>query len=172
LSKDFLLAAADGKTYRTKFYNLDVIISVGYRVHSRRGTQFRQWATARLRELVLKGFSIDPARIAAPQAAGRDVESELLADEGQSARTPVGRRSQPSAAEIELQKSGIPADNQKWEHVTARSLCATGPGRIALLPVCLNTALPRSTKIPPAPARKTYGLCRLIGTFRKRGCSS
>lgn len=44
--KESLLTAADGKKYRTKFYNLDVIISVGYRVKSLRGTQFRQWATS------------------------------------------------------------------------------------------------------------------------------
>ena len=46
--KDFLTTAADGKNYQTKFYNLDVIISVGYRVKSLRGTQFRIWATQRL----------------------------------------------------------------------------------------------------------------------------
>jgi hypothetical protein len=48
--QDFLTTAADGKNYQTKFYNLDVIISVGYRVKSLRGTQFRIWATQRLRE--------------------------------------------------------------------------------------------------------------------------
>jgi hypothetical protein len=48
--KEFLTTAADGKNYRTKFYNLDVVISVGYRVKSLRGTQFRIWATQRLRE--------------------------------------------------------------------------------------------------------------------------
>ena len=46
--KEFLITAADGKNYQTKFYNLDVIISVGYRVKSLRGTQFRIWATQRL----------------------------------------------------------------------------------------------------------------------------
>ena len=49
VSKDSLLTAADGKNYRTKYYNLDVIISVGYRVKSLRGTHFRQWATNILR---------------------------------------------------------------------------------------------------------------------------
>lgn len=57
--KDFLTTAADGKNYRTKFYNLDVIISVGYRVKSLRGTQFRIWATERLREYLIKGFAIN-----------------------------------------------------------------------------------------------------------------
>jgi hypothetical protein len=57
--KDYLTTAADGKNYRTKFYNLDVIISVGYRVKSLRGTQFRIWATERLREYLIKGFTMN-----------------------------------------------------------------------------------------------------------------
>ena len=61
--KDFLTTAADGKSYRTKFYNLDVIISVGYRVKSHRGTQFRIWATQRLREYLIKGFTLDDERL-------------------------------------------------------------------------------------------------------------
>lgn len=54
-----LTTAADGKNYRTKYYNLDVIISVGYRVKSLRGTQFRIWATERLREYLIKGFTMN-----------------------------------------------------------------------------------------------------------------
>ena len=60
--KEFLTTAADGKNYQTKFYNLDVIISVGYRVKSHRGTQFRIWATQRLREYIVKGFALDDER--------------------------------------------------------------------------------------------------------------
>ncbi|HPL67839.1 MAG TPA: virulence RhuM family protein [Smithellaceae bacterium] len=61
--KDLLITAADGKNYQTKFYNLDVIISVGYRVKSHRGTQFRIWATQRLREYIIKGFTLDDDRL-------------------------------------------------------------------------------------------------------------
>ena len=57
--KDSLLTASDGKRYRTILYNLDVIISVGYRVKSIRGTQFRQWANKVLREYLLKGYSVN-----------------------------------------------------------------------------------------------------------------
>mgnify|MGYP002515504089 FL=1 len=57
--KESLLTAADGKKYRTKFYNLDVIISVGYRVKSRRGTQFRIWATRVLKEYLLRGVAFN-----------------------------------------------------------------------------------------------------------------
>ncbi|MEI8189365.1 MAG: RhuM family protein, partial [candidate division NC10 bacterium] len=75
--KDFLTTAADGKSYRTKFYNLDVIISVGYRVKSHRGTQFRIWATQRLREYLIKGFTLDDERL--KQAGGGNYFDELLA---------------------------------------------------------------------------------------------
>jgi hypothetical protein len=55
--------AADGKTYQVEFFNLDVIISVGYRVKSHRGTQFRIWATKRLKEYIVKGFTLDDERL-------------------------------------------------------------------------------------------------------------
>jgi len=64
--KESLTTAADGKNYATKFYNLDVIISVGYRVKSLRGTQFRIWATQRLREYIVKGFILDDERLKNP----------------------------------------------------------------------------------------------------------
>ena len=64
--KESLTTAADGKNYATKFYNLDVIISVGYRVKSLRGTQFRMWATQRLREYIVKGFVLDDERLKNP----------------------------------------------------------------------------------------------------------
>ena len=54
-----MTTAADGKKYRVKYYNLDVIISVGYRVKSIRGTQFRQWANKVLKEYLLKGYSVN-----------------------------------------------------------------------------------------------------------------
>jgi len=57
--KKYLTTATDGKNYRTKYYNLDVIISVGYRVKSLRGTAFRRWATKTLKQYMLKGYIID-----------------------------------------------------------------------------------------------------------------
>lgn len=57
--KEYLTTASDGKSYRTKYYNLDVIISVGYRVKSIRGTQFRQWANNVLREYLLRGYAVN-----------------------------------------------------------------------------------------------------------------
>lgn len=55
-------AAADGKSYKTNFYNLDAIISVGYRVNSVSATRFRQWATARLKDYLVKGYAINQQR--------------------------------------------------------------------------------------------------------------
>jgi hypothetical protein len=74
--KDSFTTAADGKNYATKFYNLDVIISVGYRVKSLRGTQFRIWATQRLREYIVKGFTMDDERL--KQSGGGAYFDELL----------------------------------------------------------------------------------------------
>ena len=64
--KEFLTTAADGKNYSTNFYNLDAIISIGYRVKSRVATQFRIWATQRLREYIVKGFVLDDERLKNP----------------------------------------------------------------------------------------------------------
>jgi hypothetical protein len=63
VSKESLLTAADGKQYRTKYYNLDVIISVGYRVKSLRGTHFRQWATGVLRQYLVQGYALNEKRL-------------------------------------------------------------------------------------------------------------
>ena len=60
---NFATTALDGKTYQVDHYNLDVIISVGYRVKSLRGTQFRKWATNRLNEYIRKGFTMDDERL-------------------------------------------------------------------------------------------------------------
>lgn len=76
--KDFLTTATDGKNYSTKFYNLEAIIAVGYRVKSHRGTQFRRWATERLNEYVVKGFTMDDERLKNVQNIGSDYFDELL----------------------------------------------------------------------------------------------
>lgn len=75
--KESLTTAADGKAYRTKVYNLDAILAVGYRVRSVRGTQFRRWATTVLREYLVKGFAMDDARL--KQAEQWDYFDEWLA---------------------------------------------------------------------------------------------
>ena len=69
----WLTTAADGKRYRVTYYNLDAILAVGYRVRSARGTQFRRWATERLREYLVKGFTLDDERLRNPPVAGAGV---------------------------------------------------------------------------------------------------
>ena len=74
---NFATTASDGKTYQVDYYNLDVIISVGYRVKSRRGTQFRIWAMGILKEYMKKGFALDDDRL--KRLGGGNYFAELLA---------------------------------------------------------------------------------------------
>lgn len=75
--RKFRTTASDGKSYQTNHYNLDVIISVGYRVKSHRGTQFRIWATQKLKEYIIKGFTMNDDLL--KQAGGGSYFKELLA---------------------------------------------------------------------------------------------
>lgn len=77
-----LATASDGKKYVTTFYNLDAIISVGYRVNSKRATNFRIWATSVLKEYMTKGFAMDDERLKQGKTAfGKDYFRELLESE-------------------------------------------------------------------------------------------
>ncbi len=77
--RKFRTTASDGKTYNTKYYNLDAIISVGYRVNSYQATQFRIWATRTLKEFIIKGFVLDDERLKqGNQVFGKDYFDELL----------------------------------------------------------------------------------------------
>ncbi len=77
--RKFRITASDGKTYETQHFNLEAVLAVGYRVKSPRGTQFRKWATARLGEFLLKGFTMDDERLKNPPGPGHtDYFDELL----------------------------------------------------------------------------------------------
>lgn len=76
--RKFRITASDGKKYNTSFYNLDAIISVGYRVNSVRATQFRQWATQVLREFAIKGYVLDKKRMENGSFLGEDYFEHLL----------------------------------------------------------------------------------------------
>lgn len=77
--KDYLITAADGKSYKTAHYLLEMVLAVGYRVRSPRGTQFRRWATEVLREFLVKGFALDDERLKQGQTVfGKDYFDELL----------------------------------------------------------------------------------------------
>jgi hypothetical protein len=79
VAEDYSATAADGKNYKTKFYNLDAIIAVGYRVNSKQATQFRIWATTTLKEFIIKGFVLDDERLKQGKQFGKDYFDELLA---------------------------------------------------------------------------------------------
>lgn len=76
--RKFLITAADGKKYHTNFYNLDTIISVGYRVNSLRATQFRQWATRVLKDFAIKGYVLDRKRLENGAFLGEDYYERVL----------------------------------------------------------------------------------------------
>jgi prophage maintenance system killer protein len=73
----FAHTAQDGKTYQTNFYNLDMIISVGYRVNSKRGTQFRIWATNVLRQHLVEGYTLNKKRLEAQEEKVRELQKAI-----------------------------------------------------------------------------------------------
>ena len=77
--KDFLTTANDGKKYKMKYYNLDVIISVGYRVKSKRGVEFRRWANSVLKKYIMDGYAINEKRLSALEKTV-DIQTRMLAD--------------------------------------------------------------------------------------------
>jgi len=78
VTEEFSATASDGKNYKTKFYNLDAIIAVGYRVNSKQATQFRIWATNTLKEFIVKGFVLNDEMLKNGKPFGKDYFDELL----------------------------------------------------------------------------------------------
>jgi len=78
VTEDYSVTAADGKAYKTRHYNLDAIITIGYRINSVRATQFRRWATQVLKEFAIKGYVLDKARLKNGSFLGVDYFESLL----------------------------------------------------------------------------------------------
>jgi hypothetical protein len=78
VTEEFSATASDGKNYKTKFYNLDAIIAVGYRVNSKQASQFRIWATNTLKEFIIKGFVLNDEMLKNGKPFGKDYFDELL----------------------------------------------------------------------------------------------
>ena len=76
VTEEYSITATDGKSYKIKHYSLEAIIAVGYRVHSERGTQFRTWATDKLKRYIVKGFAIDSDRFQTVRKLSK--EAQLL----------------------------------------------------------------------------------------------
>ncbi len=80
VTEDFSVTATDGKKYKTKHYNLDAVISVGYRVNSQRATQFRQWATSILKDFAIRGYVLDKERLKNGTFLNQEYFDHLLAE--------------------------------------------------------------------------------------------
>lgn len=78
VTEEFSATASDGKNYKTKFYNLDAIIAVGYRVNSKQATQFRIWATQTLKEFIIKGFVLNDEMLKNGKPFGKKYFEEQL----------------------------------------------------------------------------------------------
>ena len=114
--------ASDGKKYKTKFYNLDAIISVGYRVNSYQATQFRIWATRTLKEFIIKGFILDDKRLKqGNQVFGKDYFDELL-ERIREIRASE-RRFYQKITESEIEKFAIELlEKQGYQYIYAPSI--------------------------------------------------
>jgi prophage maintenance system killer protein len=126
----FAHTAADGKTYQVAHYNLDVIISVGYRVKSRRGTQFRIWATSVLKEHLVRGYSLNQRRLAEKGVeevrhvlsllAGTLESHNLVSDEGLAVLEVVNRYARTWQLLLQYDENNLPASETK--HVAKSDL--------------------------------------------------
>ncbi|MFA5128020.1 MAG: RhuM family protein [Patescibacteria group bacterium] len=101
VTEDYSVTASDGKKYLIKHYNLDAIISVGYRINSKAGTKFRQWATKTLRHHIVDGFTINKKRLA------KNYDAFLSAVENVKKLLPAGGQIKPEDA-LELIKMFAP----------------------------------------------------------------
>ena len=137
-----MTTASDGKKYRTTYYNLDVIISVGYRVKSKRGTQFRQWALKVIKDYMLRGYAINQQMLAMEEHMDKRIGSieNTLAEHQENGMADVYRtnlRSQNATLSIEV--------SLKSQIVTS----SHGDVAIFLMPLrkteLLCHSLPRST---------------------------
>lgn len=141
---NFATTAADGKTYNVDYYNLDVIISVGYRVKFHRGTQFRIWAMGILKEYMKKGFALDDDRL--KRLGGGNYFDELLAHirDIRSSEKYSGERSwkfmQPALIMIPMLKALFCSSNRrKTKYFLKTSLTSSH----------LSTFISSFTKTPP-----------------------
>jgi len=123
--KESLTTAPDGKRYKTKYFNLDVVISVGYRVKSQRGTQFRIWATSVLRDHLVQGYSLNQHRLAekgtselrqAIALLANTLEShELVSDEGRAVLEIVNRYAGTWRLLLEYDEERLPVPAARHE---------------------------------------------------------
>jgi len=155
--KKYLTTAADGKQYRTKHYNLEAIIAVGYRGKSHRGTQFRRWATERLNEYLVKGFTMDDARLKQVANIGSDYFDEML-ERIRDIRSGENAFIKKSAIFINWRSITIRKPKQRWSFLKSYKTNCISLYPAKLPPNWLLTASMPASRIwawPPEKAKKS-----------------
>ncbi|MHB8988462.1 MAG: RhuM family protein [Desulfobulbia bacterium] len=140
--KEYLTTAADGKSYRTKYFNLDVVISVGYRVKSQRGTQFRIWATNVLKQHLIQGYTTNERRLAEKGLSEMEQtlallsrtlkRHELVTDEGKAVLEVVGRYARSWSLLLQYDEDRLELPGERHPLQRPLDYARTGQAIIAL----------------------------------------
>ena len=170
---NFAHTAADNKTYRTNYYNLDVIIAVGYRVNSKRGTQFRIWATSVLKDHLVRGYSLNQRRLAEKGVeevrqvlallAGTLKSRNLVSDEGRAVLELVSRYARTWQLLLQYDEDMLPVPGTKHD---VRAALEIGQARLAIAAL-KNDLLARGEATGLFGHERGHGLAGLIGAVQQ-----
>ncbi|MBU4263181.1 MAG: virulence RhuM family protein [Proteobacteria bacterium] len=169
----FAHTAADNKTYRTNYYNLDVIIAVGYRVNAKRGTQFRIWATSVLKDHLVHGYSLNQRRLAEKGVeevrqvlallAGTLESRNLVSDEGLAVLEVVSRYARTWQLLLQYDEDRMPVPESKHE---ARSVLEIDKARQAVVTL-KNELLIKGEATAIFGQERGHGLAGIIGAVQQ-----
>lgn len=171
--KEYLTTAADGKRYKIKYYNLDVVISVGYRVKSQRGTQFRIWATSVLKEHLVQGYSLNQQRLAekgvgelrqALSLLSNTLEAhDLVGDEGRAVLEVVNHYARTWQLLLQYDENNLPALQKRRDLKTLLGLADARQAITALK----RELLAKGEASELFGQERTHGLAGIIGALRQ-----
>lgn len=169
----FAHTAADGKTYQSKYYNLDVIIAVGYRVNAKRGTQFRIWATSILKDYLVQGYSLNRRRLAEKGIAeARQVlvlltktleDHDLVKEEGRAVLDIVNRYARTWQLLLQYDEDNLPVPEVKHAAKSGLELEDVRQSIIALK----NKLMSRGEATNIFGQERGHGLAGLIGAVQQ-----
>ncbi|MBI4793838.1 MAG: virulence protein RhuM/Fic/DOC family protein [Deltaproteobacteria bacterium] len=170
---NFAHTAADNKTYRTNYYNLDVIIAVGYRVNAKRGTQFRIWATSVLKDHLVRGYSLNQRRLAEKgvdevrqvlRLLATTLESHnLVSDEGRAVLEVVKNYARTWQLLLQYDEDNLPIPTTKHD---AKSVLEIDKARQAIITL-KNDLLTRGEATDLFGHERGHGLAGLIGAVQQ-----
>jgi hypothetical protein len=171
--RDFRITASDGKTYQTKFHNLDVVISVGYRVKSQRGTQFRIWATGVLKDHLVRGYTLNQRRLTekgvtelkqAIALLANTLEShELVSEEGRAVLEVVSRYARAWRLLLEYDEDRLQVPEARHEAKAAFGIDAVRQAIAALKEELMN----RGEATELFGQERGHGLAGIIGAVEQ-----